>query len=151
MVNLFREGFDFNLKTGETYGAQYLPKIVNENYIKLINNFHSKDFCLMFDETTDAEGRYILNLFGKVLDNTPRPPVLIDTIKLVKTNSDNILKEVKFILGALIQNRRSKHNFKFLVTDGAAYCLKVGRLLKEEFVEMKHVVCVCHNIHLLAE
>ncbi len=79
------------------------------------------------------------------------PPVFIDTIKLIKANSDNIVKEVKFLLRALIQNRCSRHNFKFLVTDGATYCLKVGRLLKDEYVEMKHIVCVCYNIHLLAE
>ncbi len=42
-------------------------------------------------------------------------------------------------------------NFKYLITDGAPYCLKVGKALKTEFPDLQHIVCLCHNLHLVAE
>lgn len=38
-----------------------------------------------------------------------------------------------------------------MITDGAAYCLSVGRELKLNYTSLNHLVCFCHNLHLLAE
>ncbi len=45
----------------------------------------------------------------------------------------------------------NRNRFKAIVTDGSAYCLKLGREIKKLFGDVKHFVCLCHNLHLLAE
>ncbi len=45
----------------------------------------------------------------------------------------------------------NKNNFKVLITDGAPYCVKLGKDVKKYFNDVKHVICLCHNLHLLAE
>lgn len=37
------------------------------------------------------------------------------------------------------------------MTDGASYCLSIGKELKLIYPDLKHIVCICHNLHLLAE
>ncbi len=149
--NFFKDYFDFTLKTGQTYRSQYLPKIAQNKKLEVIESFRSNPFCLLFDETTDSNGRYILNIFGYTLTNNYQKPKLLDVIELKKTNSENILYEISFLLGSIIVNRGDRNNFRFLVTDGAPYCLKIGKVLKSKYDGLRHIVCICHNLHLLCE
>ncbi len=119
MINLFKIGFDFTLKSAQIYRTSYLPLLVNKNYINILDMFHQKPFCPMFDETTNINRMYIFNLFGAILDNIKLKPMLINTVQLTKTNSENILNELRFITGAIIVNRTDKCNFKYSITDGA--------------------------------
>ncbi len=93
----------------------------------------------------------MLNLFGQILDNEKRKSLLLDSIRLEKTNSVNIVRKVIFVVTSLLNDRSERKNFKFLLTDGAAYCLKVGKILKDEYSDLKHIICACHNLHLVAE
>lgn len=45
---------------------------------------------------------------------------------------------------------KNPSNFKVLVSDGAAVCQSVGKEIKKQF-DVKHVICLCHNLHNLAE
>jgi hypothetical protein len=51
------------------------------------------------------------------------------------------------ILGAIIKNECFPDSFKYLITDGAAHCLRIGKELKNNHQNPKHKVCVCHNLH----
>ncbi len=148
---MFEKGFCFKVKTPQTYRNSYLPSLVKKKKDEVRSLFDGKNFSIIFDETTDVNGRYILNLFGYILDNHPKLLVLLDSVELEKTNSFNIVKEVNFTIASLVRDRHQRKNFKFLITDGAAYCLKVGRMLKDDYPQLRHLVCFCHNLHLLAE
>ncbi|QQP58237.1 Putative LOC100902024, partial [Caligus rogercresseyi] len=43
------------------------------------------------------------------------------------------------------------NSLHLLITDGATYCLKAGRGLKELFLNMMHVACICHALNRVAE
>ena len=42
----------------------------------------------------------------------------------------------------------SKESFSLFLTDGAAYCLKAGKILKHLFRGVTHVTCISHVMHL---
>ncbi len=151
IVNFFDKAFNYKLKSYQAYRAGVLDKIVKEEKKKINEFFYNEEFSIMFDETTDINGNYILNVFGRILNNKPNKAILIDTIRLEKTNSDNILKEINFIIASLIHDPQNKRHLKFLIADGAYYCLKIGRIIKEDYKNTKHIVCACHNVSLLCE
>jgi hypothetical protein len=60
---------------------------MDKNYI----NLSDQNIYLMFDETTDANGRYILHLLaGECSKNERKIPVLFKTIELENINAANI-------------------------------------------------------------
>ncbi len=117
------------------YRKKYLSIIENEERVKIKNHFLGKNFCIYLDETCDANGRYILNIFGKVLENCKSPLIFIESVELTKNNSDMILRELIYLIPRLeSEDRTSRTCFKALITDGAPCCLKLGREVKNFLV-----------------
>jgi len=139
------------LKCSETYRRNYLTEIVTVGKSKMYAVFYKSAFVIKLDETTDANGRYILNIMGQPLNGSVSRHYLIDITELERCNSVNIISELRFILPRLIQDKENRHLFLYMLTDGAPYCHKLGCLLKEDYPHMKHVVCLCHNLHLVVE
>jgi len=106
---MFRECFSFELKSGQTYRSLYLPRIVSEKQKKILDSFYNQEFSLYFDETTDANGRYILNVMAKVLNGEKTKCYLISSVQLERTNTKNIVDSLNFILGSLIQSGCKKN------------------------------------------
>ncbi len=108
---------------------------------------------LMFDETTDCVGRYILNiLIGKCSEIKRSQPLLVKSVEITKTNSKNVNFQIIQLLNILYNNVTSKYtNIKLLLSDRAPYALKAGTLLKDVIPGLKHVTCLCHALHNLAE
>lgn len=102
--NFFLENFNFPILSSTTYRKKYCAIIEQEERTKIIEIFKGKNFCLFLDETTDVNGRYILNIFGQVLENTFKKPVLLESIELNKTNSDNIMREIIFLVPKLMND-----------------------------------------------
>ena len=107
----------------------------------------------MFDETTDNMGRYILNiLIGECSSQIRKKAILIRTVELDKTNSENINIEILDLINSLYNsNPRKFINVKLLLSDRASYALKVGTMLKSFIPDLKHVTCICHALHNLCE
>jgi hypothetical protein len=107
----------------------------------------------MFDETTDSCGRYMLNiLVGECSVLKRSIPYLMKTSELANTNSKNINIKIIDLMNEIYNNEASKFtNVKMLISDGAPYALKAGNLLKELNPDLKHVICLCHNLHNLCE
>lgn len=62
---------------------------------KNIEYFSNNNIYILFDETTDTNGRYILNiLIGECSENIREIPVLVKLVELTKTNAANIFKEI---------------------------------------------------------
>lgn len=106
---------------------------------------------LITDETTDALGRFALNILVGKLDGEPSIPMLLSTIFLEKTNNttvqQSIMKSLTTLYGADIPFER----VWLLLTDQAPYMLKAGRGLKQMFPNMKHVTCIVHSLNRVCE
>lgn len=114
--------------------------------------FKDKNIFLIFDETTDCTGRSILNiLIGECCIENRSNPILIKTIELSKTNSTNINQEIISVLLLLYEGDLVYDKLKLLLSDAAPYAIKTGIMLKTLFPKLKHVTCVCHMLHRLAE
>lgn len=62
------------------------------------------------------------------------------------------MKELRHINSSfLLQLREKDHNFKVLVSDGAAYCTAVGKELQKKYPQLIHVRCLAHNVSLVCE
>ncbi len=127
---------------------------VYANHIKKLKDFYADmPIYLIFDETIDASGRYILNiLIGECSKESRKKPILLKVIKLNRTNSENINTEVLQTLNMLYDGEINKYkNLKLLITDIARYAIKTVNMLKTVICDIKHVTCLCHGIHNLCE
>ncbi len=104
----------------------------------------------MFDETSDKSGKAILNVLVSPLSNLEYiKPVVIWSNEISETTADTVFNVIIKILEPLISDQKFKGNFKALITDGAAYCKKVGKLVKEKHGDVIQIICLCHNLHNL--
>lgn len=112
-----------------------------------------KPIYLIFDETTDSEGRHILNiLIGECSIVSRMSERLISSLELEHTNSETINNRIIGEIYKFYEFDHSKvENIKLLLSDGAPYALKVGKLLRELIPHLKHVTCLCHAFHNICE
>ncbi len=86
--NFIRDSFNFFLYSSGTYKINFLHLIEAEERSRINEHFKGNNFCLYLDKTCDASERYILNVFGKVLNNAQTPMILIESVELSESNSD---------------------------------------------------------------
>lgn len=135
------------------YRKQILDVVYHDHLSKIKNFYMDKDVYLCFDETTDAAGRYILNiLIGECSKEARKRPSLFKVIELPKTNSGNINLAILKLLNELYAEDVEKFsNVKMLLSDAAPYAIKVGSMLKQIIPDLKCITCLCHGLHNLCE
>ncbi len=67
------------------------------------------------------------------------------------TNSEVIYDVILKLFKNVIKGGFMKNNFRLLVTNGASYCDKVGKMLKLTFPGLYHIKCICQYIHNICE
>ncbi len=65
--------------------------------------------------------------------------------------AETIFLIIEKILEPILENNLYSQNFKLIVTDGAEVCNAIGRKIKFKHNNVKHLVCLCHNLHNLAQ
>lgn len=136
------------LFSANVYRYKLLPAYFEKKLSEVEKSFFSKNFYIEVDETCDSEKRKILNvLIGECGINERKRAFLIRTIELEACNSDVIFLEIKCLVYAICRKPENLCNFRLLITDQAPYCIRLGKLLKNEFVELKHITCLVHAIH----
>lgn len=104
------------------------------------------------DETTDVQGRQIANLIvGKLCENENTKPHLLASKLLERTNHCTISQFVNSSMRLLWSDENFEERILLLVTDAAAYMLKAGKNLKIFYPNLKHITCVVHGLHRVAE
>ena len=63
----------------------------------------------------------------------------------------NKLSGVAFVKLFRILGSAHEEKFTLLLSDGASYMMKAGKLLKETYPKMLHVTCLAHCVQHLAE
>ena len=83
------------IKDESFYRKNILEEIYSVKYREIKQRYCDKPVYLVFDETTDAAGRYILNiLIGECSKYSRTSPSLIKTVELPRTNSENVNFEI---------------------------------------------------------
>ncbi len=129
-----------------------MPDICENIFNSTWKKYLNKNFYLSFDETTDSSQRQILNVLIRKLDSDkPSEPDLLFSGEIHVTNSEVIHDVILKLLKNVIKGGFMKNYFRLLVTDGASYCDKVGKMLKLTFPNLYYIKCICHNIHNICE
>lgn len=141
-----------NIKSESCYRKHMLQNVYKSQRQLQFDILRDKKICLLFDETTDACGRYILNILIRECSRTmASQSYLVKSVELTNTNSININQEILSILNMLYKNDIIYSNLILLISDAAPYAVKVGKMLKLLFPKIKHVTCICHMLHRFVE
>jgi hypothetical protein len=136
--------------------SYYRKKVIELLYIKkredLLKFFSTKDFYIVVDELKDeAERKMLKILVGECSIDQYCTPKLLKTIDLKSCNSDSISKEVIDLLIENFGGTISSNHFDAIMSDGASYCIRMGKILQTIFPEVIHITCVCHGLHRISE
>ncbi|KAG0429759.1 hypothetical protein DMUE_5723 [Dictyocoela muelleri] len=153
MKTFFKKYTGRNLKSTKHYQTTVIDRIYTKKYDQILENLKNKECYLMFDETIDIKGRYILNILVGLwsknkIDNNPK---LIKMVELSKTNSTTVLAEVLNVVSILSDGNILNSKIKLVLSDMAGYALKAGRMLKDIIPSVKHITCLAHMVHLVCE
>jgi hypothetical protein len=120
------------VKSESTYRKKIIKTIYEKEFHYLKMFFSDKEIYIIFDETTDSCGRFILNiLLGECNLKNRMAPKLFKTIELETTNSSNCNLEILNVLNILYDFNTDKFsNVKLILSDAAPYAIKVGKWSK---------------------
>lgn len=152
-INFISKYTGRNILSESTYRKVLLEKLFEKKRNEIRDTLKITDVYILFDETTDTSGRYVLNIIAGACSVVRRETAyLIKTVELNATNALNVNKELLECINWMFSNMVSDYDkLKLLVSDGAPYAIKAGNMLKEIIPNLKHVVCLCHNLHNLCE
>ena len=146
----------------EVYTGKKLPdeSTLRKNYLgeessaalqSITTKLKDKSFYVQIDECTDSCGRFIIAiLIGSLEEGSVTVPYLVEIVECQVTNHSTI---IQVIMDTLYRIFGSAHHEKFtlLLSDGASYMIKAGKILKETYPKMLHVTCLAHCVQRLAE
>ncbi len=136
------------------YRGVVLEKVFKSKMDQIKKEIMSSDATyLIFDESTDSVGRYMLNiLIGSCFSDRRSIPKLIAVVELEKTDSLNVNSNVISALNNFFDKKIEEINkVKLILSDAAPYAVKAAKMLKEMIPGLKHITCLCHAVHNLCE
>lgn len=111
-----------------------------------------KSLFVAIDETTDALGRPMFVVLAGPLDGEfLERPYLIDLVNMGQTNYCSLQQCFNSALFNLLGKDLNYELVRLFNTDGASYCIKGGRSLKELYPNLIHCLCLCHALNRVAE
>lgn len=129
--------------------------VVYKNTIQSIREINMNNYLwVSVDETPDFMGKCVTNVVIRSLQKQfSQQFYLLGSKVLDKVNGEAVAKLIKNQFQFLFQEsfQNNVNNVLLLCTDSAAYMLKAGRILKTTFPRMKHITCLAHGLHRVAE
>ncbi|KAG0438998.1 hypothetical protein DMUE_2736 [Dictyocoela muelleri] len=114
--------------------------------------FSKTKIYILFDETTDANGKYILNIMSGLCNKNKREKTyLVRTVELSRTNNEIISQEIINLMSELYDGKIAFEKLCLLLSDGAPYAVKAARNMKIFFPNLKHVTCIAHMLLRVCE
>lgn len=136
----------------KTYTHNILVELHKEMKNKIVECLQGKDFYVMVDESPDLKGRKIVNIMVGILSEvSTEKPFLFETAEMEDVNSETISNLIILSVGKIVNKIEDFKRFKLFISDGAPYCVKTGAIIKIIYRNCKHVICLAHNLHNLAE
>jgi len=130
----------------------YLPDVYAAEKEKLTNMLCGKNICVIFDEMSDHEGRFVLNILFSPMEKDETGQILsylADTVFLEKTNHSTVSQAV---LKAIQDYGIDFENVVSFDTDNASYMKTAyNTVFKSLFPNAIHVTCLAHIQNLIGE
>ncbi|QQP57860.1 Putative LOC100902024 [Caligus rogercresseyi] len=119
---------------------------------KIKEQLKEKDIFVQADETTDSQGRAMTAIMAGTLNGvTLERPFLIGLSDVTTINNQSlqlaVIRALRKVLGSELANKK----LRLFLTDGASYCLKAGRGLRQQFPNLIHVTCIAHALNRVAD
>lgn len=136
----------------ESHYRKLLPNLSKKLYTSIFDLLRGKNIFLLFDETTDVNGRYILNIMGGICSEDMREETyLLRTVELIKTNNKTVSQEIIDLMSNLYNGTIDFTKLYLILSDAAPYAVKAVTTLKGIFLNLKHVTCLAHMLHRLCK
>lgn len=130
-----------------TLRKNYVQQLYNEKIDFIKSKLGEKYVWMSIDETTDVEGRFVVNCIMGSLD-IERYIFLINTEFLPMVNYTTI---ARFVIDSIQKVSVSFDKVLVLVTDSASYMIKAFEAIKIICPKSIHVLCVAHGLHRVCE
>lgn len=133
---------------GKQLQDMYLQDVYAIEHQKFKDMIQGKKVALIFDEMSDDEGRFALNILVSPIEldsNGCLPSYLADTIFLTRTNNSTV-SQAQTVANLGI----SFDDVVVINTDAAAYMCKAFRdVFKALFPNCVHITCLAHFMNLI--
>lgn len=147
-----QKNFAFPLCSSGFYRNSVVPRIFADKFNQLRTILTDKPFYIILDSTTDSNSRQIMCvIIGECAANNESVSYFLGAFEMKECKADNYATEIIKILCMFFGSSLDFNLFRVLITDQAPVMLSAGRLLKQSFREMKHVSCLAHLCHNVAE
>jgi len=141
-----------NIPVESTLRNGYIDDCYTEKMNEIKKLINGKKIWISMDETTDIEGRYIVNtIIGILSHDGPGEIFLINVEELDKTNHSTICKAFDRSLFLIWPEGLHYNDVLLFLTDAAPYMKKATRHLQVFYTKMVHVTCLAHALHRVAE
>ncbi len=140
--NIFKK-LGVNLVSGQNYRSEKL-KIAAMNILnKKIDSVINKNIYISFDETLDSMGRKIFNIIvGELSPSSPINSFLLYSGEVQSCKAHSLLNLIQNELNRIMPHNFQKPLLKLIISDGAAYCKKIGVELKN-CIKILNILFVC--------
>ena len=119
---------------------------------KIKGKLIGKYLFVSMDEVTDSLGRPMCVVLAGPLDGDfLERPYLIDMVNLGTTNNLTVQQCINSALFKLLGGDLDYEKVRLFLTDGATYCVKAGKGLKELYPNIIHCLCLAHGLNRVAE
>jgi len=143
--------FNRPLPHESTIRKGYLDEIYKETIEEIKADIGDSFIWISVDETTDQTGRMMANLIIGKMSQTASSSHLISCKELDATNHETVSRFVNSSLLSVWPNGYMTEKVLLLVTDAAPYMVKAAKFLKVFYPKMKHLTCLAHGVHRVAE
>lgn len=118
--------------------------------LQIISDLKDHMLWMGADETTDAAGRFVLNVVvGKITEENSSP-YLVNVIFLERTNAEHVSRAVNETLTKILPDTQPS-DIVLLLSDAGAYMLKSGNQLRVFFPNLHQVTSLAHGFHRVCE
>ena len=139
-----------DLPTETSVRKSYIPEVYEQKMTQLRAAFTDKYVWVSIDETTDAAGRYVVNVIAGPLDGSSTS-YLIDVQYVQSSNHSTIAHVLIEALKNLLGSEQAMNKVLVLLTDAASYMLKMAKGVAALLPNCIHITCLAHGIHRIAE
>lgn len=151
MRDFLESNIGFTIPDETTLRRVHLPDCFNDVTREIKRDLGDSSLWFGTDETTDSQGRYVVNVIAGKMDPTQyHSPYLVECSFVEKADAATVARLVMDTLRFINPNFHASQ-FKLFVSDAAPYMIRAGKDLKPFFPSMVHVTCVAHSVHRVCE
>ena len=130
---------------------RYLEPLYDQRIEQIRNLIKDHDVNFQIDETTDPLNRFVINILVAPLNGEYHKPMLFYMNFIEATNSGTVKREIINACSKLWPQGIPYDKIIIVTTDQAPYMIKAFNDLKDIFKDLKHVTCLAHALHRVAE